>query len=803
MLNLKKDTVLLSRFRLSEMLGQGGMGQVWLVWDHELEIHIAAKILDPQLISDPHRVQLLKNECRNTRRLAHPNIVRVFDFHRSEDLAFISMEYVHGQNLNDYRRQHEPFGISQIISLIKPVVNALGYAHKMGLVHRDVKAGNILIDQRIDPRLTDFGIAGVFKSGPPALEITSGGSLFCMSPQQLDNLQPAPSDDIYALGVLLYQMITGYPPFYPDITLDRIRHEPPAPVNQRLGQLAVDTVIPDSVETLIAHMLAKAPADRPRSMPEIEAFFDRMLAAGNEPTLPPQSPAADIIRQSPAPDQSEMIAPVSVTPTKKRQRLAVNTHASLIKGASLLVAFILLVAGGLWLWHYLASQHREPAAPETPISEQNQTAPEATVVAPEQLPQTQPDPTRLAAEKMEADNKLAEFMQLKQTLEAKGVSKWGAETYQDLSQFADQADRLLIENQYGPAADKYAAAIAKAQQLVDQMEPVFKRLLAEGQSAIEDGDGALAEEKFSIALLINPDNSIARDNLQRAKNSETVMRLLESGTRHENEGNLAAAHTDYQEAARLDPASNSARQALARVDGRLRDQQYQQLMSDGLTAIHNKNYQLAQTKLRQAKALRPESREVNDALIQVDQSLRLARIETYRRQAVVSEQSENWQQALDTYEQVLAVDSTVQFAVQGKQRALKHIRIDKRLDFFLKQPALLESDLQLENARELMAEIEAMGSSGPRLQNQYHQLARIVTAAQTPVKIILESDSLTDIAVYRVGKLGRFASRELNLRPGSYTVVGTRDGYQDVRKKIIVKPEQEPMRVTIRCEVKI
>ncbi|MBW2468903.1 MAG: serine/threonine protein kinase, partial [Deltaproteobacteria bacterium] len=339
MLNLKKDTVLLSRFRLSEMLGQGGMGQVWLVWDHELEIHIAAKILDPQLISDPHRVQLLKNECRNTRRLAHPNIVRVFDFHRSEDLAFISMEYVHGQNLNDYRRQHEPFGISQIISLIKPVVNALGYAHEMGLVHRDVKAGNILIDQRIDPRLTDFGIAGVFKSGPPALEITSGGSLFCMSPQQLDNLQPAPSDDIYALGVLLYQMVTGYPPFYPDITHDRIRHEPPAPVNQRLGQLAVDTVIPDSMETLIAHMLAKAPADRPRSMPEIEAFFDRMLPAGNEPTLPPQSPAADIIRQSPAPDQSEMIAPVSVTPTKKRQRLAVNTHASLIKGASLLVAF--------------------------------------------------------------------------------------------------------------------------------------------------------------------------------------------------------------------------------------------------------------------------------------------------------------------------------------------------------------------------------------------------------------------------------------------------------------------------------
>ena len=803
MLNLEKDKILLSRFRLREMIGQGGMGQVWLVWDHELEIQIAAKILNPPLMSDPHRIQLLKNECRNTRRLAHPNIVRVFDFHRSEDLAFISMEYVVGHNLNDYRRQNEPIGITQIVRLIKPVINALGYAHEMGLVHRDVKAGNVLIDQQHTPRLTDFGIAGVFKSGPHALEITSGGSLFCMSPQQLDNRQPTPSDDIYALGVLLYQMITGYPPFYPDITRDRIRHELPVPVNQRLGQLAIDAVIPDSMETLMSNMLAKTPADRPGSMREIEAFLDRMLQAGNEPTLPPHRPDAEIISQPPASDQTEMIAPVSVTPTKKRRGLPVNRHSNLIKGATLLAACIILLAGGFWLWRYLASQQGKSAVTETPVSEQNQSAPEKSVAESERLPQTTSDPGRLAAEKLEAENQLAEFMQLKQTLEAKSVSKWGAETYQDMSQLAAEADRLLIEKQYAAAADKYAAASAKAQELVDRIEPVLKRLLAEGQTAIEDGNGPLAEEKFSLALLIAPDNPIARDSLQRAKNTEAVMRLLESGNRHESGGNLAAAHTDYQEAVGLDPASTNARQALARIDGQLRDQKYQQLMSDGLTAFHNKNYQLARTKLRQAKALRPQSREVNDALAQVDQSLRLSRIETYRQQAVSSEQSENWQKALDAYQQVLNIDATVQFAMQGKQRAAKLIRINKRLDFFLQQPAVLESDRQLENALELMAEIEALDASGPRLQKNYKELSRIVKAAQTPVKIILESDTFTDIAVYRVGKLGRFASRELNLRPGAYTVVGTRDGYQDVRKKIIVKPEQGPMRVTIRCEVKI
>lgn len=803
MLNLKKDQILLSRFRLQEMIGQGGMGQVWLVWDSELEVQVAVKILNPQLMTDPHRVKLLKNECRNTRRLVHPNIVRVFDFHRSEDLAFISMEHVDGQNLNEYRQQKERISTLEIIQLIKPVANALGYAHEMGLVHRDVKAGNILVDRQKTPRLTDFGIASVFRSGQQALEITSGGSLFCMSPQQLDNRKPSPSDDIYALGVLLYQLTTGYPPFYPDITRDRIRHEPPVAVNQRLQQLGVDAVIPDFIENLIADMLAKMPADRPQGMQEVEASFDRIRDADIEPTRAPQSPATEIIAQQGAPGPPEMIAPLRVTPSGLRRGMSATRHSNLIKGAALLAAFVFLLAGGLWLWRYLAAPHQKPAETQTSASEQIQATPEKAAATPEPMPQTTSDPARLAAEKAEADEKLAAFMQLKQELEAKGVASWGAETYREMSLLADEADRFLIENQYAPATEKYSAATAKAQELVSRIEPVLKQLIAEGQTALEAGNGDLAEEKFSIALMMDPAHPHVPDLLQRAKNTEAVMRLLASGSRHESDGNLSGAHTDFQEALRLDPASNKARQALARVDGRLRDQAFQQLMSDGLTAIHNKNYQLARTKLSQAKALRPESREAQDALAQVDQSIRLSRIEAYRKQAANSEQSENWQQALNAYEGVLEIDSNLQFAVQGKQRALKHLRIDKRLNFFLQQPAVLESDRQLQNALELMAEIEALDSTGARLKKQHQELARMVDAAQTPVKIILESDTFTDIAVYRVGKLGRFASRELRLRPGSYTVVGTRDGYQDVRKKIIVKPRQGPMRVTIRCEVKI
>jgi hypothetical protein len=115
----------------------------------------------------------------------------------------------------------------------------------------------------------------------------------------------------------------------------------------------------------------------------------------------------------------------------------------------------------------------------------------------------------------------------------------------------------------------------------------------------------------------------------------------------------------------------------------------------------------------------------------------------------------------------------------------------------------LESDPQLENAIALIEEIEEIEPKGPQLKERFERLVQIVRAAQTPVKIIVESDTFTDVAVYKVGKMGRFESRELSLRPGTYTIVGTRDGYQDVRKKITIKPGQSELRVTIRCEVKI
>jgi serine/threonine protein kinase len=801
--NLKKDEILAARFSIQEKLGEGGMGQVWSVWDQELEIQIAVKILNPQLTSDPHRINLLKNECRNTRRLAHPNIVRVFDFHRSDDLAFISMEYINGRDLRFYRSQFESISAANMINLIRPVINALGYAHELGLVHRDLKAGNILIDHQRTPHLTDFGIAAVFKTGNDALKITSGGSLFCMSPQQLNGQSPHPSDDIYALGVLFYELFTGYPPFYPDITRERILQEAPIPVNRRLSQMAIEARIPGPMEDLIGSMLAKIPDDRPASMEDIDNRLDRIPRPDKVQNRSLHATKTGVIDENSTLDRPEIITPVKVTSKALGKGLPLTGRSNLIKGVALSITLAVLVAGGLWLWHYLPTQPSEPGRMAAPVSEKKPPGPQKTIEAPEVLPETAPDPVTLAAEKKKAEKNLGVFMQLIQDLEAKGVSQWGEPEFGEMIKISEEADRLLLERNYTTAATKYEEAIAGAQTLAGRMASVLKQLLAEGQTAFDEGNSELAQQKFSTALMIEPDNRLARHNLQRAKNLDAVMQLLESGNRHEKAGEIALARDDYQEALSLDSDSKEARQALARIESQIRDNKYQLLMSEGLTALHNNNYQVARAKLLKAKSLKPQSREAKDALVQVDQSIRLARIETYRQKAAAAEQAEDWDRALDAYLQVLKIDANVQFAAQGQIRAQERIRIDKRINFFLQKPSALESDRQLNNAIGLIAEIEEIDPKGPHLKDRFEQLVRMVDAAQTRVEVIIESDTFTDVSVYKVGKLGRFESRQLNLRPGTYTVVGTRDGYQDVRREIIIKSGQRLMRVRIKCEVKL
>jgi len=470
---------------------------------------------------------------------------------------------------------------------------------------------------------------------------------------------------------------------------------------------------------------------------------------------------------------------------------------------ALIGSLLLLVGGGGWLLYYLSKNPIQTGQ----ATDKPSPAPADLKKKPDDPPQKQPipqvSPEQLAREKEVAEQKLADFLAVRKSLDGKGVADWGEASYTEMIKTGETADSAFMNKDYNAAAKQYVQATSIAEDLTGRSGEVLIRLLDEGQTALDAGDGDLAQQKFATALMIDSANQAARRGRQRAKTIDAVVALMASGKQHEARGDLPLAAADYQKALQIDAYSQEARHALESVNGRIREAQFQRLLSEGMAAFHNHEYPEARKKLISAKALKPSSPEVGDALLQVDQAIRLAGIAELQNQALAAEQSQDWQRALKSYQAVLDIDRNVQFASRGKNRAAEQIRIAKRLDFFLAQPDTLESDSQLKNAILLVGEAEDVEPRGPQLAARIKKLGQLISIAKTPVKITIESDNLTHVAVYRIGKLGRFEVRELELRPGTYTVVGARDGYQDVRQKIVVKPDRQPIRVTVKCKVKI
>lgn len=476
-------------------------------------------------------------------------------------------------------------------------------------------------------------------------------------------------------------------------------------------------------------------------------------------------------------------------------------------GVILLIgSVILLVAVGGWFLHYLSQNPVKPqTVPDQPPAEQQAKLRPAAVApsAKPPPPSADPDPEKLAIDRQAAEQKLAEFLAAKNELDKIGADHWGGDVYTAMTEISGRADALLLNKAYQAAAAEYARAAAIARQLAGQADAALQRLLDEGRTALTEGNGVAAQSKFKAALMIDPANQSAQKGLKRSQTIATVLQLIESGKQHEKNGSLALARSEYRKALQIDPAADEARRALNRVTGQIKEQQFRQLMSAGLAAFHNNDYPLARTRLLEAKAIKPGSHEVSEALLQVDQALRLARIDRLRDAAQKAEQAADWQSALKSYLAALEIDQSLQFAARGKERAAEQIRLAKRLDFFLSDPRVLESDQQLKNAVLLLNEARQTIPQGQQLTRRIKELEKLVAMAQTPVTVTIESDNLTQIAVYKVGKLGRFFQRELTLRPGTYTVVGVRNGYQDVRQKITVKAGQQAVRITVKCRTKI
>jgi aconitase B len=186
--------------------------------------------------------------------------------------------------------------------------------------------------------------------------------------------------------------------------------------------------------------------------------------------------------------------------------------------------------------------------------------------------------------------------------------------------------------------------------------------------------------------------------------------------------------------------------------------------------------------------------------LQIDQATRLDDIAALEHEAANLAGTEQWDAAVETYGRILELDGNLDFAQQGLALAEERVKLHERLDAYLAEPDSLSADRTMQQATQLVVDITRMDDVGPRLAGQRDELARLLKRAATPLTVTLVSDAMTNVSIYKVGKLGAFAQTELELRPGTYVAVGSRPGYRDVRLEFRVAPEIEMEPVVVQCE---
>lgn len=282
--------ILDQRYELEELIGGGGMADVYKAKDCLLNRPVAVKILHEEFKQDKEFIDKFQREAQAAARLSHPNIVNIYDVSVADGDHYIVMEYVPGRTLKDRIRQEGHLSVSESLRVAREIAEALAHAHANNLVHCDIKPHNILMMADGHAKVADFGIARAVTESTMTYSGNVIGSVHYFSPEQAKGTMITPKSDVYSLGVVLYEMLTGKLPFTGDNPVSiAVKHlqEEPVPVRQ------IDPAIPPVVEAIVSKAMSKDPAMRPTSAELVQDISqaERMLMAGSQP-MPQMAPMA-------------------------------------------------------------------------------------------------------------------------------------------------------------------------------------------------------------------------------------------------------------------------------------------------------------------------------------------------------------------------------------------------------------------------------------------------------------------------------------------------------------------------------
>jgi tetratricopeptide (TPR) repeat protein len=406
---------------------------------------------------------------------------------------------------------------------------------------------------------------------------------------------------------------------------------------------------------------------------------------------------------------------------------------------------------------------------------------------------------QLAKYRLQAQNILSKVLTKQKRLEDKKVSLWASSAFEESLAQAASGDLFYRNQEFSTAIETYQQALQKFTKIEANITTIFTERLAKGQAAIEANDTHTAKKELQIAMYMQVDNEDVKISFDRALVLDKVIILLQKGKVQQEEQQFSLAKESFVKAAELDPYSTKVKTRLLEINSLIKNDKYAQAMSEGYKALLNNQYDKALLSFTKALKIFPDSIDTKQAIKQSHNEKTQTALAKHIKQGQVFELQEQWQSALATYNQALLLDQSLIAAKVGMIRTQARLNFDHQLQNIIDKPdRLMEANVFAQANQHYKSALQ-INYAGKRLLQQITKIDQLLTLFVNPLPLTIESDNQTNISLQRNGTLGRFMAKELVLKPGKYTFIGTRDGYRDVIKKVMLMPEGENKNVTIQC----